>query len=92
MSAILQSVRIALRSLTSESNERLFRLVEESSLAFEHGDRSKLDPDPVHDYCEKSRTRLLDIRNDFIARNIELLMATVSPECTNGPVMTPQIH
>jgi anaerobic magnesium-protoporphyrin IX monomethyl ester cyclase len=84
--------RTALRSLTSESNERLFRLVEESSLAFEQGDRSKLNPGAVGKYCENGRTRLLDLRNDFIAENINLLMETVRPDCASGPVMAPQMH
>ena len=84
--------RTSLRTLTAESNERLFRLVEESSLAFEHGDRSRLDSRTVRDYCEKSRARLLDMRNGFIAENMDLLTETVAPDCADGPVMTPQMH
>jgi len=84
--------QIALRSLTAESNERLFRLVEESSLAFEQGDRAALDQAGVKDYCERNRAQLLTIRNRFIAENIDLLMATVSPNCSSGPVIAPQVH
>jgi len=84
--------RNALRSLTSRSNERLFRLVEESSRAFERGDHSLLDVTRVRGYCERGRQKLLQLRNTFIARNIDLLMATVNPDCSTGPVMTPQIH
>lgn len=84
--------QIALRSLTAESNERLFRLVEESSLAFEQGDRAALDQAGVKDYCERNRAQLLTIRNRFIAENIDLLMATVSPNCASGPVIAPQVH
>ena len=84
--------RIELRLLTAESNERLFRLVEESSLGFEQGDQSKLDPGPIRDYCEKGRTRLLEMRNAFVSKNINLLMETVSQDCSGGPVITPQIH
>lgn len=84
--------QIALRSLTAESNERLFRLVEESSLAFEQGDRAVLDQAGVKDYCERNRAQLLTIRNRFIAENIDLLMATVSPNCSSGPVIAPQVH
>jgi hypothetical protein len=83
--------QIALRSLTAESNERLFRLVEESSLAFEQGDRS-FDMAGVKEYCEGNRARLLTIRNRFIAENIDLLMETVSPTCAGGPVIAPQVH
>jgi len=84
--------RFWLRSLTAESNERLFRLVEESSLAFENGDESKLDAVAVREYCEEGRTRLLAMRNAFIKRNIDLLMDTISRDCASGPVMAPQIH
>jgi anaerobic magnesium-protoporphyrin IX monomethyl ester cyclase len=82
----------ALRSLTAESNERLFRLVEESSLAFERGERWEFDSGAVRSYCEASQARLLDMRNRFVAENIELLMEAVGPDCAGGPVMTPQIH
>ena len=84
--------RAALQLLTKESNERLFRLVEESSLAFEQGDRSTLDPTPVGAYCEEIGAQLISVRNNFISENIYLLMDTVSPDCANGPVLTPQVH
>ena len=82
----------ALRSLTAESNERLFRLVEESSLAFEQGDPSPFDQEAVKSYCEDNRALLLTIRNRFIAENIDLLMETVNPSCAEGPVIAPQMH
>jgi hypothetical protein len=78
--------------LTRECNERLFRLVEESSLAFEQGHRTPLDANSVHRYCEQSLARLVSMRNHFVADNIYLLMDTVSPDCAHGPVMAPQIH
>jgi radical SAM superfamily enzyme YgiQ (UPF0313 family) len=81
-----------LRALTRECNERLFRLVEDSSLAFEQGDRTTLDATAVRRYCEQSLARLVSMRNSFIAQNISLLMDTVSPDCAHGPVMAPQIH
>jgi anaerobic magnesium-protoporphyrin IX monomethyl ester cyclase len=52
-----EAYRAAMRYLTKESNERLFRLVEESSLAFEQGDRSALDPIAVRACCEETRAR-----------------------------------
>ena len=82
----------ALRSLTQESNQRLFHLVEESSLAFEQGDRTTLDPDAGREFCEQVRTRLTEMRNNFVADNIYLLMDTVNPDCASGPVLAPQIH
>jgi anaerobic magnesium-protoporphyrin IX monomethyl ester cyclase len=84
--------RAALQSLTKESNERLFCLVEESSIAFEKGDRSLLDPAPVQAYCEETTARMISLRNNFVSENILLLMDTVSQGCTDGPVLTPQIH
>jgi len=87
-----EAYRLGLRSLTAESNERLFRLVEESLLAFEAGDPSKLDPVVVGEYCEKGRTRLLAMRNAFMKENVELLMDTISRDCASGPVLAPQIH
>jgi radical SAM superfamily enzyme YgiQ (UPF0313 family) len=81
----------ALRSLTGESNEQLFRLVEESSLAFESGDRTLLDPAGVRAYCEQIESRLIGMRNDFVAENI-ILLKDASADCANRPVIAPQIH
>jgi hypothetical protein len=88
----VEEYRTALCSLTAESNDRLFCHVEESLKAFEQGDRSKLDPEAAIAYCEDGSKRLLDLRNRFIANNIDLLMETVSADCTSGPVMVPQTH
>ena len=81
-----------LLSLTAESNEQLFQLVEQSSLAFEDGDRSFLDPVAIKAYCENNRKRLLTIRDRFVAENIDLLMEAISPDCAGGPVISPQVH
>src|SRR5271169_6677421 len=40
----IEAYQIALRALTRECNERLLRLVEESSVAFEAGERSPFNP------------------------------------------------
>lgn len=63
----------ALRSLTAESNERLFGLVENSSLAFESGDRQIFDLVSAQSYCETGKSRLMDIRNTFVGENIGAL-------------------
>jgi len=84
--------RRALRLLAAESNERLFGLVEESSSAFERGDGWQVDPISVNDYCETGRSRLLDLRNAFVAKNVELLMEAVNPDCASGPVLAAQVH
>jgi anaerobic magnesium-protoporphyrin IX monomethyl ester cyclase len=87
-----KAYRRALARLTAQVNERLFRLVEESSLAFEQGDRSLLDPEGVAAYCERTRTRLVDLRNVFVANNLEPLNARINADCSTGPVLRPQIH
>jgi len=81
-----------LRALTRESNERLFRLVEASSFAFERGDRSMLDLDASRMYCERTRAKMIRVRNIFVAENIYRLMEPVSQDCASGPVMAPQVH
>ena len=82
----------ALRTLTRDSNERLFRLVEDTSLAFEAGDRAPFDPDAVRRYCETSAARLVALRNAFIAHNIYLLRDASRFDAAHGPVMAPQLH
>jgi anaerobic magnesium-protoporphyrin IX monomethyl ester cyclase len=84
--------RKALTKLTAQANERLFRLVEESSLAFEQGDRSMLDPDSIAAYCQRMQTRLVDLRNLFVADNLDPLTDCINADCTSGPVLRPQIH
>lgn len=81
-----------LRSLTAESNEQLFRLVEESSRGFEEGDLSFLEPFAIREYCENNQKRLLKIRDNFVAENIDLLMEAINPNCVSGPVISPQVH
>ena len=81
-----------LRSLTAESNEQLFRLVEESSRGFEEGDLSFLEPFAIREYCENNSKRLLTIRDNFVAENIDLLMEAINPNCASGPVISPQVH
>ena len=84
--------RDSLRSLTADSNERLFRLVEESSSAFENGDRSPIDAVVVRDYCKRSILQLVQMRNEFVAQNIYTLKESINPDCATGPVLTPQVH
>jgi anaerobic magnesium-protoporphyrin IX monomethyl ester cyclase len=86
------SYRAALRGLTAESNERLFRLVEESSLEFERGNRSPLRPEGARAYCEQMRARLEALRNDYVADNLDPLAQVINADCGSGPVLTPQIH
>jgi anaerobic magnesium-protoporphyrin IX monomethyl ester cyclase len=87
-----KAYRKALAKLTAQANERLFRLVEESSLAFEQGDRSLLDSKGIAAYCERTQTRLVDLRNVFVADNLEPLTGRVNADCSSGPVLRPQVH
>jgi anaerobic magnesium-protoporphyrin IX monomethyl ester cyclase len=84
--------RSALMSLTAESNEQLFRLVEESSTAFERGDLSPLEPVAARSQQEAIRGRMLELRNSFIAENVGLLLAATDADAIRGPVMAPQVH
>jgi anaerobic magnesium-protoporphyrin IX monomethyl ester cyclase len=84
--------RKGLKRLTASANQRLFRLVEESSLAFEQGDRSALDPRPVAAFCERAHSKLLDLRNAFVADNLEPLTERINADCSSGPVIRPQVH
>jgi hypothetical protein len=84
--------RDALRALTRESNEQLFRLVETTSLAFEQGERSIFDPSAVSAYCVQMDARLMELRRKFLTENVYLLMDSLGQSCSDGPVMAPQIH
>jgi radical SAM superfamily enzyme YgiQ (UPF0313 family) len=84
--------RMALQSLTKESNGRLFQHVEECLDGFEQGDRSKLAVGPAKAYCEAGSKQLLALRNRFIERNVQLLVDAVSADCKSGPVLMPQTH
>jgi anaerobic magnesium-protoporphyrin IX monomethyl ester cyclase len=84
--------RAALSSLTAESNGQLFRLVEDSSTAFEHSDRSLLDAAAARSQTEVTRTRLLNLRNSFVAENLDVLTEAAAATAICGPVMAPQIH
>jgi hypothetical protein len=87
-----RAYRKGLMKLTAGANERLFRLVEESSTAFEQGDTSPLDASRVAGFCQRARKQLLDLRNGFVADNLEPLTERINADCSSGPVMRPQIH
>jgi hypothetical protein len=84
--------RAALRTLTAESNERLFRLIEESSLAFEQGERSLLEPESIRAYCARTQERLIELRDDYVAANLDPLGQVINADCSSGPILMPQIH
>jgi anaerobic magnesium-protoporphyrin IX monomethyl ester cyclase len=88
----VEAYRSALSALTAESNEQLFRLVEDSSVAFERGDLSLLDPTQAKSQYEATRARLLTIRNSFFAQNHAALAEATDANSIRGPVMAPQVH
>jgi radical SAM superfamily enzyme YgiQ (UPF0313 family) len=87
-----EEYRKELQLLTKESNERLFQHVEECLDGFEQGDRSKLAAGPARAYCEAGSRQLLTLRNNFIERNVQLLVDVATKDCKSGPVLMPQIH
>jgi anaerobic magnesium-protoporphyrin IX monomethyl ester cyclase len=88
----IDAYRIDLRSMTAESNLHLFELVEQSSVAFEHGDRAGLSRGASTAVCAEIRERLIARRNQFIADNVQALTNAVDRESIRGPVMVPQVH
>ena len=84
--------RSALHALTAESNEQLFRLVEESSLAFEAGSRSPLDLGSSRSLTQATRERMLELRNRFVADNVGALIDATRRDVIRGPVLAPHVH
>jgi anaerobic magnesium-protoporphyrin IX monomethyl ester cyclase len=85
--------KAALAGLTAESNELLFRLVEDSSRSFEDaGDASLLHPAGTARTCAAIRSRLLAMRNDWVAENTEELLAELHADRIRGPIGAPQVH
>jgi radical SAM superfamily enzyme YgiQ (UPF0313 family) len=82
--------REALAALTRRSNDELFRFVQESSRAFEQGDRSHFDEEAVPD-CDGIKADLLAIRDPFIALNEDTVLEAVFGERVTGPIVAPQI-
>ena len=88
----VRAYRSALSALTAESNEQLFRLVEDSSAAFERGDLSLLDPALTKSQYDVTRARMLGLRNSFIAGNRAALAKAADANFIRGPVIAPQVH
>ena len=85
--------RSTLRELMADCNNKLFGLVEESSMAFERsGDSSALEPQGVREYCERMLKRLTDLRNDYLSDNLDCLVENITGDRAEGPIMTPQVH
>jgi radical SAM superfamily enzyme YgiQ (UPF0313 family) len=81
-----------LRRLTATSNERLFRVVEESAESFERGDRSPFDRSSAQSDCEIMHSHLVETRNAFVSSNVEVLIDATTRTDVRGPITAPQIH
>jgi hypothetical protein len=46
----------------------------------------------VRAYCERTQARLVELRNDYVADNLDPLAQIINADCASGPVLTPQIH
>jgi hypothetical protein len=66
--------------------------VEQSSLAFEAGDRSPFDVEALHAWCASAQDRLVELRNEFVAANLDPLARAINADCASGPVLMPQVH
>ncbi len=82
----------ALRELTARSNEALFTMVEESSTAYEHGDRTGPDPEAARRTTAAIHGELLDLRNAWVGHNAATLLDAIAVNEVRGPVMAPQVH
>lgn len=82
----------ALRDLTARSNDALFTMVEDSSIAFEAGDTSGPDPEEARETTLAVRAELLDLRNAWVHRNADALLEAIAVNEVRGPVLAPQVH
>jgi anaerobic magnesium-protoporphyrin IX monomethyl ester cyclase len=83
--------RAALATLTRASNDELFGFVEETAVAFERGDGSLLTSERSGRFCESVAAQLLEIRDEFVARNEHAMLAAVYGDRVTGPIVSPQI-
>jgi anaerobic magnesium-protoporphyrin IX monomethyl ester cyclase len=82
----------ALKALTAASNEELFRLIEESSLSFEQGNRRALRVEEAQSSSQRIRGQLLELRKNFFLDNVSVLTEALRVDAVRGPVIAPQVH
>jgi anaerobic magnesium-protoporphyrin IX monomethyl ester cyclase len=83
--------RAQLAALTARSNKQLLDWVDEVSRAFEHGDSSQLSAAVTMPWCRRLDDDLLAIRDEFVWRNQDELLAAIEAGPLHGPVVSPQI-
>jgi radical SAM superfamily enzyme YgiQ (UPF0313 family) len=89
----LEGYKQALIALTAESNQLLFRLVEDSSHAYEDDDDvTLLDRSDSAEVCRRIKAELLRLRNEFVAENADELIAEAAAGSIRGPVTAPHVH
>lgn len=86
-----EGYRDSLAALTRRSNDQLFQLVEESSLAFEEDDASLLWPERIEPITAAIVAELLELRNRFVAANEDALADAIERHRVRGPITSPQI-
>jgi anaerobic magnesium-protoporphyrin IX monomethyl ester cyclase len=87
-----QDYYASLRAIAARSNERLFNVVEGSSVAFEHGERSPFDPEDAAAICKALDRELTELRNGFVADNVAMLARAATMSCGDGPIISPSVH
>lgn len=69
-----------LRQLTKESNDVLFRIVDDTARAFTEGVPNGWNRDLLQARCEAFRSHLLEMRNGFMFRNQDVLLRSLARE------------
>jgi anaerobic magnesium-protoporphyrin IX monomethyl ester cyclase len=69
-----------LRGITSNSNEALFQVIEDTSYVFSDGRPKRWSANELQLQCENFVDRLVTNRNEFIGRNEELLLRTLNSD------------
>lgn len=87
----LAEYRRQLAALTARSNEQLLDWVDQASRAFERGDAALLSAAVTMPWCRQLDADLLEIRDAFVWRNQDELLAAIEAGRPKGPVVSPQI-
>jgi len=76
----LHQYKETLRGITSNSNEVLFQVIEDTSDVFSDGKPRRWSATELQSKCENFVERLVTHRNEFIGRNEDLLLETLNSE------------
>lgn len=70
----LAAYKESLREVTRDSNEALFKVIEDLSYVYSEGRPARWNADGIRSECERFVGQLVDNRNAFILRNQDLLL------------------